>query len=76
MVPRPLNEGLRPKSGKLTLNLHGTCFGGEINWFRPKSNAKRKFLDLENQESGEGPRYNPIQGFNLIQINPNWFLGN
>ncbi len=29
LVPRPLDEGPRPKSGKLRLNLHGTCFGGE-----------------------------------------------
>jgi hypothetical protein len=38
--------------GKLRLNLHGTCFGGEINWFRPKSSDKRRALDLENEESG------------------------
>jgi hypothetical protein len=50
-VPRPLNEGARPKSGKLRLNLHGTCFGGKINWFRPKNSAKRRAPDLENQES-------------------------
>jgi hypothetical protein len=30
-VPRHLDEGPRPKSGKLRLNLHGTCFGGKIN---------------------------------------------
>jgi hypothetical protein len=27
LVPRPIDEGPRPKSGKLRLNLHGTCFG-------------------------------------------------
>jgi hypothetical protein len=32
--------------------------------------------DLENQESGYGPRYNRTQGFNLLQMSPNWFLGN
>jgi hypothetical protein len=36
LVPRPLDEGPRPKSGKLRLNLHGTCLGGKINWFGPK----------------------------------------
>ncbi len=36
LVPRPLDEGPRPKSGKLRLNLHGTYFGGKINWFGPK----------------------------------------
>ncbi len=50
LVPRPLDEGPRPKSGKL--RLHGTCFGGEINWFGPNNSAKRRAPDLENQESG------------------------
>jgi len=50
LVPRPLDEGPRPKSGKLRLNLHGTCLGGKINWFGPKKNsAKRRAPDLENQ---------------------------
>jgi hypothetical protein len=48
LVPRPLNKGPKPKSGKLRLNVHGTCFGGKINWFRPKNNAKRRAPDLEN----------------------------
>jgi len=52
LVSRPLDEGPRPKSGKLRLNLHGTCFGGKINWFGPKNSAKRRAPDLENQESG------------------------
>jgi hypothetical protein len=30
LIPRLLNEGPRPKSGKVKLNLHGTCFGGKI----------------------------------------------
>jgi hypothetical protein len=45
----PLDEGSRPKSGKLRLNLHGTCFEGKINWFGPKNSAKRRAPDLENQ---------------------------
>jgi hypothetical protein len=75
-VPRHLDEGPRPKSGELRLNLHGTCFGGKINWFRPKNSAKRRAPNLEKQESGYEPRYSPTQGFNLLQISPNWFLGN
>jgi len=51
LVPRHLDKGPRPKSGKLRLNLHGTCFGGKINWFRPKNSGKRTAPDLENQES-------------------------
>jgi len=76
LVPRPLVEGPRPKSGKLRLNLHGTCFGGKFNWLGPKNSAKRRVPDLENQEWGQGPRYSPTQGFNLLQMSPNWFLGN
>jgi hypothetical protein len=52
LVPRPLDEGSKPKSDKLRLNLHGTCIGGKINWFRPKNSVKRRAPDLENQESG------------------------
>jgi hypothetical protein len=40
-----------------------------------QNNAKRRALDLENQETSSG-WYSPIQGFNLLQISPNWFLGN
>jgi hypothetical protein len=64
------------KKWQLRLNLHGTCFGGKINRFGLKNSAKRRAPDLKNQESGQGPRYSPTQGFNLLQINPNWFLGN
>jgi len=52
LVPRPLDEGAKPKSGKLRLNLHGTGFGGKINWFGPKNSAKRRAPELENPESG------------------------
>jgi hypothetical protein len=31
LVPRPLDEGPRPKSGTLRLNLHSTYFRGKIN---------------------------------------------
>jgi hypothetical protein len=48
LVPRHLDEGPKPKSGKLKLNLHGTYFGGKINWFGPKNSDKRRALDLEN----------------------------
>jgi hypothetical protein len=41
-----------------------------------KNSAERRAPNLENQESGKGPRYSPTQGFNLLQISPNWFLGN
>jgi hypothetical protein len=64
-----MDEGSRPKSGKLRLNLHGTCFGGKINWLGPKM-LKGELLiwRTKNQAS-------PTQGFNLLQISSNWFLG-
>jgi hypothetical protein len=49
--------------------------GKSIGWDQ-KNRAKRRAPDLKNQESGWGPRYSPTQGFNLLQISPNWFLGN
>jgi hypothetical protein len=52
LVPRPLEMVARPKTGKMRLNLHGTCFEGKINWFRPKNTAERRAPDLENQELG------------------------
>jgi len=70
------DEGRKPKSGKLRLNLHGTCFGWKISWFSTKNSAKRRAPDLENQESGYGPRYGPTQGSDLLKISRNWFLGN
>jgi len=35
--PRALDERPRLKGGKLKLNLHGTSFGGKINWCGPKN---------------------------------------
>jgi hypothetical protein len=49
-VPRPLDEGPRPKSGKLRLNLNGTCVGGKINLLGPKNSAERRAPDLEKEE--------------------------
>jgi hypothetical protein len=43
-----LINGAKPKSGKLRLNVPVTCFGGKINWFRPKNSGKRRAPDLEN----------------------------
>jgi len=43
LVPRPLNEGPRPKSGKFMLIWH-TYFGGKFNWFGPKDSATKEFL--------------------------------
>jgi hypothetical protein len=44
LVPRPLDKGPRPESGKLRLNLHGSCFGGKINLFKHKNSAKVELL--------------------------------
>jgi hypothetical protein len=73
-VPRTLDEGPRPKSGKLRLIWHLLWRENQI--VRIKRSAKRRPPDLENQESGWGPRYTPSQGFNLLHMSPNWILGN
>jgi hypothetical protein len=46
---QPLDEGPRPKSGELRLNLHGV----KINWFKPKekNELKRRAYDLKNQDA-------------------------
>jgi hypothetical protein len=50
--------------------------GKSISLDQKKNSAKKRAPDLENQESVYGPRYSPTQGFNWLQITPNWFLGN
>jgi hypothetical protein len=47
LVPRPLDDGPRPKIGKLRLNLHGTFLDGKF-----KNTAKRRAPVLEKQKSG------------------------
>jgi len=53
-----LDGGPRPKSGKLRLDLQGTCFGGKINWFGPEENsAERRELLIwrtKNQAKDQG----------------------
>ncbi len=43
-------ESKTKKIGRLRLNIHDNNFGGKINWFRPKNSAKRRALNLENQQ--------------------------
>ncbi len=49
-------KGPRPTSDKLRLNLHGTSFGGKINWFRPQEKqraqkgAQKGAHDLKNKK--------------------------
>jgi hypothetical protein len=53
----PLEKGPRPKSGKLRLNLHGTCFGGKINWFGLKKTLLKGELLIwrtKNQARDQG----------------------
>jgi hypothetical protein len=35
-----LDEGPRPKNGKIKAKLAWHHFGGKINWFQPKKGAK------------------------------------
>jgi hypothetical protein len=55
LVPRPLDEGARPKSGKLRLDLHGTSFGGKINWFGP-NNRKCPYFANTTERGVRGER--------------------
>jgi hypothetical protein len=68
--PRALDEGPRLKSGELRLNLHGTSFGGKINWYGPKNKPKKKVHHLKNQIQ---TRQGPTERFSLLQMGPNWF---
>jgi hypothetical protein len=53
LVPRPLDEGPRPKSDKLRLNLLAPVLEGKLIGSKDRKNsAKRRASDLENQESG------------------------
>jgi hypothetical protein len=56
LVPRPLNEHPRPKSGKLKLNLHGTCFGGKSIGSDKKTVLKGELLiwRTKNQARDQG----------------------
>ncbi len=38
---------------------------------KKKKRAQRRAHDLENQDANQAP----TQGFDLLQMNPNWFLG-
>jgi len=49
--PGPLDEGPRPKSGKLRLNPHGTILEGKSIVSDPKKRAPRRAHDLENQDA-------------------------
>jgi hypothetical protein len=53
--PKAFRRGSKTKKWQIEAKpawSQGTCFGGKINWFRPKNSAKKRAPDLENQESG------------------------
>jgi hypothetical protein len=56
LVPRPLDEGPRPKSGKLGLNLHGTFLEGKSIGLDPKIMLKGEILiwRTKNQARNHG----------------------
>jgi hypothetical protein len=41
-----------------------------------KTVLKGELLIWRTKDQAKDQRYNPTQGFNLLQISPNWFLGN
>jgi len=57
LTPRPLDEDQRPKSDKLRLNLHGTCFGGKIIGLDQKKMVLKGDLLIwrtKNQDKDQG----------------------
>jgi hypothetical protein len=72
--PRLLNEGARPRTGKSSLHLHGSILEGKSIGSHQKMELKGKFM-IWRIEMQAGPRQGPNQGFNLLQMSPNWFLG-
>jgi hypothetical protein len=40
-----------------------------------RTELKRRAHDLKNQDARVGSPHSPTQGFNLLQMSPNWFLG-
>jgi hypothetical protein len=72
--PKALDEGPKWEIGKLKLKLHGIVLEGKSIGLDQKTRAKRKASSLKNQDGSL--RYNPNQGFNLLQMNSSWFLGN
>jgi hypothetical protein len=60
LVPRPLDEGPRPKNGKLRLNLRGTYFGGKINWLDQKTMLKGELLLWRTK--------NPTNNMKIIEL--------
>ncbi len=49
-----MDEGPKPKSGKLRLNLHGTILEGKSIGWEKKREFKIKAHDLENQDAKLG----------------------
>jgi len=48
-----------------------------MNWFGAKRVLKGELSPFGEPRIGLGTKvYSPTQGFNLLQIRPNWFLGN
>jgi len=71
--PRPLDEGPRPKSGKLRLNLHGTILEGKSISLGPKGKGLKGELVIwrtKMQARVLARVEGKVLGFNLPQMNP------
>ncbi len=53
--PWPLDEGPKPKSGKLKL-IHGTILGGKSIGSDPNKRPQRRAHDSENQDASYGSK--------------------
>jgi hypothetical protein len=69
LVPRPLDEGPRPKTWKIEAKPTWHLFWrkNQLVWTQ-KTVLKGEFLIWRTKNQAREPRYSPIQGFNLLQI--------
>jgi hypothetical protein len=49
---------------------------GKTIWLDPKTVLKGELLIWRTKNQAGDQGYTPTQGFNLLQMSPNWFLGN
>ncbi len=66
-----------PKTKKWQIEVKFTShhFGKKINWSEPKNKTEKERSWFEGQKCKLGPMQGPAQGFNLLQMSSNWFLG-
>jgi hypothetical protein len=67
--------GSKTKKWQIEVNLHDTFFWRENQLVPTKSKSSKESSWFGEPRCKLGSRHGPTQGFNLLQMNPNWFLG-